>query len=108
MKLVIIMKDIGLVLKNARENLDMKQTEVMRCTGINNKTLSGYENGISEPDLETFAKLVSLYGISADEVLGIKQPKTGVDAREQQLLRVFRRLSEAQQADLIKMMTALL
>lgn len=102
------MKDIGFVLKNAREDLDMKQTDVMHSTGINNKTLSGYENGVSEPDLETFAKLMALYGLSADEVLEIKPSRAGNDGREQQLLRLFRRLTEAQQADFLKMMAALL
>lgn len=102
------MKDIGLVLKNARENLDMKQTDVMHAIGVNNKTLSGYENGVSEPDLETFAKLMALYGLSADEVLEVRFPKGGADVREQQLLRLFRRLSETQQADFLKMMAALL
>jgi DNA-binding XRE family transcriptional regulator len=41
------------VLKEARKSKGLSQVEVMRLTNINNKTLSGYENGISEPDLET-------------------------------------------------------
>ena len=38
----------------------LTQTQVMALTGINNKTLSGYENGVSEPDLQTFALLLRL------------------------------------------------
>lgn len=44
----------------------------MELTGINRKTLSGYENSVAEPDLDTFARLLRLYQLSADEVLGIK------------------------------------
>lgn len=108
MNSVIIMKNIGLALKNAREDLDMKQTEVMHKIGVNNKTLSGYENGVSEPDLETFARLVALYGLSADEILEIRSSQVGVDQREQQALRLFRKLSETQQIDILKMMAAII
>lgn len=79
----------------------------MRRTGINNKTLSGYENGISEPDLETFATLMKLYQLSADEVLGIKTVKSSLNGKEDQLLQSFRKLSERQQADLVIMIDAL-
>lgn len=102
------MKNIGLVLKNAREDLDMKQIDVMHIIGINNKTLSGYENGVSEPDLETFSKLVALYGLSADEILEIRPSQAGGDQREQQALRLFRKLSETQQTDILKMMAAII
>ena len=66
------MKDIGKILKNARENKEYTQKQVMELTGINRKTLSGYENSVAEPDLDTFARLLRLYQLSADEVLGIK------------------------------------
>ena len=65
------MKDIGAVLKNARENKEFTQKQVMELTGINKKSLSGYENNVAEPDLQTFATLINLYGLSADEVLAL-------------------------------------
>lgn len=54
------MKKIGEILKDAREDKDLTQMEVMKRIGINNKTLSGYENGIAEPDIETMVKLFNL------------------------------------------------
>ena len=105
------MRDIGLILKNTREDLDLTQIDVMRKTGINNKTLSGYENGISEPDLATFAKLIELYGLSADNVLGIKSNKSPTisepDEREKQLILCFRELSEAQREDILAAIKAI-
>lgn len=65
------MKDIGKILKNARENKEYTQKQVMELTGIHRKSLSGYENNVAEPDLSTFATLANLYGISADEALEI-------------------------------------
>lgn len=101
-----MMKQIGLILKNTREDLDMTQIDVMRHTGINNKTLSGYENGVSEPDLETFAKLLQLYKLSADSILGI-QTNAPLSSQEHQLLQYFRTLSPEQQNDLLIMIRAL-
>ncbi|MDD9147859.1 helix-turn-helix domain-containing protein [Sporolactobacillus sp. CQH2019] len=57
-------------LKLARESQNLKQTQVKERTGINNKTLSGYENGISVPDPETLTKLADLYDVSTDYLYG--------------------------------------
>lgn len=59
-------------LKLARENAELKQLDVMNLTEnrINNKTLSGYESGRSEPDFDTLNKLCDLYNVSVDWILG--------------------------------------
>ena len=82
------MKDIGAVLKNARENKEFTQKQVMELTGINKKSLSGYENNVAEPDLQTFATLINLYGLSADEVLEISTstPSLLLSKKESSLL----------------------
>jgi transcriptional regulator with XRE-family HTH domain len=61
---------IGERLREARERKNLKQTQVKSRTGINNKTLSGYENGVSEPDLETLKILADLYEVSVDWLAG--------------------------------------
>ena len=48
----------------------MKQTKVSDDTGINNKTLSGYERNISEPDIDTIKTLAEYYNISLNYLLG--------------------------------------
>ncbi len=105
------MKRIGEILKNSREDLDMTQVEVMNITGINNKTLSGYENGVSEPDLETFSTLLNLYSLSADEILEIKKSKDKINLNltpaEYKLITYFRMLSEDRRKDLTIMLKAL-
>ena len=63
-------------LKSAREDMDLTQLDVMRLTGINNKTLSGYENGVAEPDFKSLATLSKLYNISFDELLCISSENT--------------------------------
>ncbi|NLY78910.1 MAG: helix-turn-helix transcriptional regulator, partial [Lysinibacillus sp.] len=58
------MSTLGERLKLARERTGLKQTQVKERTNINNKTLSGYENNVSEPDAATLAILADLYGVS--------------------------------------------
>ena len=58
-----VMRELGPALRQARERRELTQTEVMAMTGINNKTLSGYENGVSEPDLQTLTTLLRLYQV---------------------------------------------
>ena len=65
------MTEFGQALRLARERRELTQTQVMALTGINNKTLSGYENGVAEPDLQTLATLLRLYQGSADQLLGL-------------------------------------
>ena len=90
------MKDIGKILKNARENKEYTQKQVMELTGIHRKSLSGYENNVAEPDLSTFATLANLYGISADEALEIGEPDPSVSLLrfEFQVLSLFKELNE--------------
>ena len=57
-------------LRKAREWKNLKQIQVKEKTGINNKTLSGYEKGVSEPDLETLKILANTYEVSIDWVSG--------------------------------------
>lgn len=58
------MSTLGERLKIARERTGLKQTQVKERTNINNKTLSGYENNVSEPDRTTLITLANLYDVS--------------------------------------------
>lgn len=64
------MLTVGDRLRISREKKNLKQTQVREKTGINNKTLSGYEKGVSEPDFDTLNILADLYEVSVDYLLG--------------------------------------
>ena len=98
-----------LILKNARENKEYTQKQVMELTGIHRKSLSGYENNVAEPDLSTFATLANLYGISADEALEIGEPDPSVSLLrfEFQVLSLFKELDAKHQEELLIQITAL-
>lgn len=97
--------DFGKFLKAMREDLDLTQTEVMKKTGINNKTLSGYENNVAEPDLRTLSVLAELYGFSVDTMLGLNNDEEK-SASERVLLKCFRALSESDKKKLIDDITS--
>ena len=63
---------IGNKLAELRENLSLTQDEVAKSLGISNKTLSKWELGTSEPNLEMLTKLSKYYNVSTDYILGIK------------------------------------
>jgi len=67
---VFCTETLGTRLRSAREKKGYKQIQVKDKTGINNKTLSGYENGVSEPDWETLVRLADLYEVTTDYLLG--------------------------------------
>jgi transcriptional regulator with XRE-family HTH domain len=60
----VINMNVGLRLRKARERRELSQLEVSKRTNINNKTLSRYENGNSEPDYTTLKLLAELYDVS--------------------------------------------
>lgn len=65
-------------LKKGRLNKGLKQSDVSIKTGIKNTTLSNYENGVTEPDMDTFLALCELYELDfvslMEEAYGIRVP----------------------------------
>ncbi len=56
-------------LKEGRAKKGLKQSEVASILGVKGGTLSNYENGISEPDIDTFATLCEIYELDFSYVL---------------------------------------
>lgn len=55
---------------HGRLNKGLKQSDVAEMVGVRPNTLSNYENGVSEPDIDTFASLCDIYGLDFAYVLG--------------------------------------
>ena len=65
---------LGDRLRQARETNGLSQVQVKKSTGINNKTLSNYEQNVSSPDPYTLKVLADLYEVSTDWLISGKQP----------------------------------
>ncbi len=57
-------------LKEARKKREFTQDEVAKELGVSRTNITNYETGRTEPDIETLCKLIELYNISADWLLG--------------------------------------
>lgn len=64
------LKTLGDSLRNAREAKNLTQKEVSKKTGINNKTISNYENDVSSPDPNALKTFADIYETSVDYLLG--------------------------------------
>lgn len=56
---------LGVNLKNARKKKGLTQSAVAEKLGIDDTTISKYENDKSEPDLQTLDRLATIYGCSS-------------------------------------------
>lgn len=64
------MLSFGDRLKRARKEKKLTQEEVAKRLGIDDTTISKYENDKSEPDNKTLNDLAGLYEVSVDYLLG--------------------------------------
>ena len=58
-------------MKDLREDRDLRQIDVAEKTGIDQRTLSNYETGKTNPDSYAIIKLAEFYGVSCDYLLGV-------------------------------------
>lgn len=62
-------------LKTLRAEYGLTQAQVAEKLGVSQQTYSKYENSDVPIDSEVLRKLCALYGVSADYILAIEQPK---------------------------------
>ena len=65
------MLSFGERLRKARKRKGLSQVDVFKALGLNNKSLSRYENGETTPNPETLQRLIRLYDVSSEYILGI-------------------------------------
>lgn len=57
-------------LRQLREDRDLRQIDVAAATGIDQKTLSNYETGKTNPDSYSLIRLADFYHTSIDYLVG--------------------------------------
>ena len=57
-------------IRDLREDRDLRQTDVSEAIGIDQRTLSNYETGKTNPDSFAIIKLADFFGVSADYLIG--------------------------------------
>lgn len=64
------MKNIKNRIRDLREDLDLRQIDVANATGIDQKTLSNYETGKTNPDSCSIIRLAEFFHVTTDYLLG--------------------------------------
>lgn len=77
-------------IRELREDRDLRQTDVSSATGIDQRTLSNYETGKTNPDSYAIIKLADYFGVSADYLLGRD------DEHSKTVLRIKNQISKMQ------------
>lgn len=90
------------LLRDARISRGLKQKDVARRVGIKDNTLSNWETGRTEPDMDTFLALCDIYDIDAADALtlayGGSRVKTICSTEERSLVEAYRKASEDDRA----------
>ncbi len=57
-------------IRELRENIGLRQIDVAKATGIDQKTLSNYETGKTNPDSYALIQLADFFDVSTDYLVG--------------------------------------
>lgn len=105
-------KQIADLLKDMRLEKDLKGPEVVRLLKqrfdieLSDKTLYGYENGVSSPNIPTFLALCDIYEI--EDVLGAlektKPHRRTLSPTEERLIKYFKAASPELQEAALRML----
>lgn len=83
---------LGEKIKLYRENKNMTQNEIAEILGVKATTISKYEAGTLEPNIESLKKLAELFDVSIDELL--KEDDEKFDVSKVNVLGVLREQKE--------------
>ena len=80
-----------------REDRDLRQSDVAEATGIDQRSLSNYETGKTQPDAYVIIKLAEYFGVTADYLLGLTDTDLGSSKKvAEELENIKKRLTEVQ------------
>ena len=58
-------------IKDLREDRDMNQTELAKAIHSTQKTISNWEKGYSEPNIEMIKELCRFFNVTSDYLIGL-------------------------------------
>ena len=92
-------------IRELREEAQMTQKQLADRISNMQRNVSNWEQGVSEPDLQTVVAIADIFNVSLDELFGREQ--TAIQARdnaESKLIAAVRRLSSEQKSALYNML----
>ena len=83
---------LGKKIKSYRESKNMTQNEIADILGVKSATVSKYESGTLEPNIESLKKLAEIFEVSVDELLNDEQDR--FDISKINVLNILREQKE--------------
>ena len=83
---------LGEKIKSYRESKNMTQNEIADILGVKSATVSKYESGTLEPNIESLKKLAEIFEVSVDELLNDEQDR--FDISKINVLNILREQKE--------------
>lgn len=77
-------------LKELRKREGYTQAKLAEFLNINQRTISDYEVGLSEPNIETLKKMSKLFRVSLDELVGNETNSINITAFGEEKERIVR------------------
>lgn len=86
------------LLKTARVEKNLTQRDVAKKLGVKDNTISNWEKGKTEPDIEIFVRLCEIYDVNFAELLETayrpKKNESSLTSQEQKHIKKYRALDE--------------
>lgn len=80
-----------------REDRNLRQIDVAEKTGIDQRTLSNYETGKTNPDSYAIIKLAEFYNVTCDYLLGVSDINySGSNAGIEEIKQIRKHLDNLQ------------
>lgn len=106
--------NLGNNIRKLRMDKGWTQTELGQKVGVDQKVITSYERGVSNPPLENLLKLAATFEVSLDELAGKVPAKTPAqeerkphrNRRTAKIEKLFDQLPAAEQRALLKMVEA--
>lgn len=96
-------EELGKRLAEARNSLDISQSEAARRIGITQSTYSGYETGTRRIKLSMLQKIAVVYNVTVDYLIGTSaylenRSPLMLSDQEHELIEKYRTLSETEKS----------
>lgn len=73
-------------IRDLREDMDLRQSDLAEKTGIDQRTISNYETGKTAPDAYALIKLADFFGVSIDYLVCRTQQDLFTKERKQRII----------------------
>ena len=82
-------------IKDLREDRDLRQIDLAEATGIDQRTISNYESGKTNPDSEALIRLADFFGVSIDYLVGRVEYNVYNSEKRRELIEKMKQMLDA-------------